>query len=262
MSNKKNNNNNPTGGARDALRQRQAAQAAADKRAKNLIKLAWIAGATVIALMIGTIGWAIVTARTDNIASPGAGGVVTPANSTESGAISIGNADAKAVVTIYADYMCPYCGQFERANGEDLNAALDSGKTRLEIHPMAFLDDASGGTKFSTRAANAFVTIANDDPATALKFNQLVFANQPAEGSSGLTDAQLVDFAQQAGAPAEVTATFTKLTFAPWVDKITQQAFSSGVTGTPTVKINGTVFDGDKYASGPLAAAIDQAANG
>ena len=252
--------NNAAGSARDALRQRQAAQAEADKRAKTTIRIAWIAGLVVIAAMVGTIAWAFLTARSNNIGVPGADGVVAPSNATEAGGVIIGNADATVTVTVYADFMCPYCGQFERVNGSALAEAVDSGKAKLEIHPMAFLDESSGGTKFSTRAANAFVTLANEDPATALKFHQLVFANQPAEGSTGLTDAQLIDFAQQAGASAEVTATFAKLTFAPWVQQITNQAFSSGITGTPTVKINGTVFK-DLYTAGPLAAAIDKAAN-
>ena len=127
---------------------------------------------------------------------------------------------------------------------------------------MAFLDEMSSGTKYSTRASNAFAAVANHDADTALAFSGLLFAQQPAENTAGLDDATIADLASQAGAPADVVASFVKQTYQPWVAKITQQAFDSGVTGTPTVKINGQTFTGDLYNAGPLAEAITAAANG
>jgi len=41
---------------------------------------------------------------------------------------------------------------------------------------------------------------------------------------------------------------------------VTQKAFDSGVQGTPTVKIDGEVFEGNVYAVGPLTKAIKSAA--
>lgn len=257
---KRNKSQSPQSG-REALRQRQQAQAAADKRMKTTIRVAWGIGVAVIAVMIGVIVWSFATARSGTPGVVAADGVTAPATATDSGAVLIGQADAPVTLSVYADFMCPFCGQFERANGDDIITAMEAGTAKLELHPMAFLDQQSGGTKFSTRAANAFVTIADSDPEAALRFYQLVYANQPEEGSSGLTDQQLVDLAQQAGASAEVTASFVKQTFVPWVQKITQQAFDSGITGTPTVKINGEQFTGEIYTAGPLAAAIAQAAN-
>lgn len=254
------NNSKPAKNGREALRQRQQAEAAAAKRMKTAMRIAWITGVAVIAIMVGVGIWAVTTSPAGNSAVA-AGDVVAPAPATEGGALSFGDPDAKVTVSVYADFMCPFCGRFERANGEDLNAALEAGTAKLEIHPMSFLDQQSAGTGYSTRAANAFATVANVDPAAALRFNQLLYTNQPAEGSAGLTDQQLVELAQQAGVPAEVSATFAKQTFVPWVQKITQQAFDSGVQGTPTVKINGQVFEGDLYTAGPLAQAITQAAN-
>lgn len=259
---KPNASNPPAGARRDALRQQQQAAAAANKRVSFAIRTAWIVGLAVVALLIGISVWSVAGARSGTPGVVAADGVTAPTVATETGAVLIGKADAGVTVSVYADFMCPYCGQFERANGSALAAAVDRGEAKLEIHPMSFLDDMSAGTKFSTRSANAFVTVADRDPAAALKFYQLLYANQPAEQSAGLTDDRLKELAAEAGAPAEVTASFAKQTFAPWVAKITQQAFDSGVTGTPTVKINGEVFKGDLYNAGPLAEAISAAANG
>jgi len=249
--------NTPTTNRREALRRQQDAQARAARRTGVAIKAAWATGIAVIAVMIGVMVWAIVQPGSAGVAS---GTLVAPAGATDNGAVVIGKADAKVTVEIYSDFMCPYCGEFERANGADLAAAVDAGTAKLEIHPMAFLDAQSAGTKYSTRSANAFVAIADTDPSLAWAFDRVLYANQPAEGSAGLTDAQLVAYAQQVGVPASVTDTFAKQAFVPWVQKITNQAFDSGVTGTPTVKINGQVFGGDLYSTGPLAAAIKQAA--
>lgn len=247
---------------REALRRRQQAQAAAERRMKTIVRTAWIAGITVIALIIGITVWSVTNARSSNTAGGAPGALVTPTRATDAGALRFGKDDAKVTVAVYADFMCPYCGRFERANGDALHDALNAGTIILDVHPMAFLDAQSGGTEYSTRAANAFVTIAEADPDAALRFNQLLYANQPSEGSTGLSDTQLATFATQAGASSEVVASFDKRTYSPWVAKITQQAFDSGVTGTPTVKLNGQTFTGDLYTPGVLTAAIAQAAAG
>lgn len=253
-------NTSPTG--RDALRQRQQAAANSDRRVGYAIKVAWITGLAVIALLVGISVWSIVGAKAGSGSGGAVGALVAPAGATDSGAVLIGKPEATVTVAVYLDFMCPYCGRFDAANSSTLAAAVDSGTAKVEIHPMAFLDDSSSGTKYSTRAANAFVAVANHDPATALAFSQLLFANQPAEGSAGLSDARLGELAAQAGAPAEVVASFANQTYQPWVAKITQQAFDSGIKGTPTVQINGQVFNGDLYTDGPLAEAIRTAANG
>lgn len=246
---------------REELRRRQQAQAATQRRIKTIVRAVWIAGILAIAVVIGVTVWAVGNARS-NTAVASTGPLITPAAASDAGAIRFGSADATVTVTVYADFMCPFCGRFERANGESLRSAVAAGTITLDIHPMSFLDSESAGARYSTRAANAFVTIAETDPDAALRFNQLLFANQPTEGSTGLSDQQLATFATQAGAPSAVVATFGEQRFVPWIEKITQQAFDFGITGTPTVRINGQAFTGDLYTPGPLTRAIQQAASG
>ena len=259
MSNRKNPQEQSN--ARSALRQQQAAQAKGEQRMKLATRIAWITGLLVIALMIGVTVWSVTNSRTVT-ATPAPGGVVTPSNAAEGGGILVGDTAAPVAVTVYADFMCPYCGQFEQVNGADLAAAVDAGSVKLEMHPMSFLDQQSGGTKFSTRAANAYATVANHDAAIALDFMKILYDNQPEEGSTGLTDTQLADFAKQAGAPADVAASFTKQTFVPWVQQVTENAFASGIESTPTVKVNGVIQTENLLVPGALKAAIDKAANG
>lgn len=76
----------------------------------------------------------------------------------------MGKADAPVTVEIYFDYMCPACGAFEAANGDELDRLLEAGVVRVELRPLSFLDDQSNGTAYSTRAANAIATVADAAP--------------------------------------------------------------------------------------------------
>ena len=70
----------------------------------------------------------------------------------------------------------------------DIQKLVDDGTITLGIHPIAILDRQSQGTEYSTRAANAMYCVAVADGEAAVPFMQAMFANQPEEGSTGLTD--------------------------------------------------------------------------
>jgi protein-disulfide isomerase len=188
------------------------------------------------------------------------GTVVVPANANASGAIPVGEPDAPVTVEIYYDYTCPACGAFETANGGELDRLVEDGTVRVELRPISFLDKASSGTEYSTRAANAFATVADGAPDSAWDFHAALYAHQPAEGSKGLSDDEIAAIAQDAGVPADVIDRFTDGTYTGWVASVTEKAFASGIEGTPTVKIDGEVFTGDVYTVGPLTDAIESAA--
>jgi protein-disulfide isomerase len=173
--------------------------------------------------------------------------------------LTIGAADAPVTMDIYQDFMCPYCGQFERAQSADIKSLVDAGKVKVVFHVMAFLDSSSNGTKYSSRAADAFVTVAKQQPSAALAFNTALYTDQPAEGSNGLTDAQIADLARSAGVSDAVIATFANQPNADFVVKSNQAAFDEGIQSTPTVKINGTEFTGDLYTAGALKSALEAA---
>lgn len=105
-------------------------------------------------------------------------------------------------VTVYADYMCPACGSFEQQNGEMLENFVGSGDITLEVYPINFLDASSLGTKYSTRAANLFSCVVDEQPDAAFKLHNRLLSQdvQPKEGTTGLTDEELLQQAKDAGA--------------------------------------------------------------
>jgi protein-disulfide isomerase len=239
---------------------RRTQHVAAVQRTRRRRILTW-AGALVILGLIVAITVAVVHAAGQERTLPDVTGeVVVPQHLTPTGAIPVGAADAPVTVEIYFDYMCPACGAFEAANGGELDRLVAEGVARIELRPIAFLDEQSSGTEYSTRSASAVAVIADAAPDRVWDFHTALYGHQPSEGSKGLSDEQIADIAADAGVPADVVDRFTDGTYRPWVASVTRDAFGSGVQGTPTVKIDGVVFKGNVYAVGPLTAAIESAA--
>jgi protein-disulfide isomerase len=157
---------------------------------------------------------------------------------TETGAITFG--DGPDVVETYVDFMCPYCGQFEAAEGQTITQLLDEDRITLEVHPVTILDRLSQGTEYSSRAASAMFSVAEADPANAYAFLDAMFREQPAEQSPGLTDDQILDIAREAG--VNVTPELEDaVTSGEYIDFAQAQQLPEGATGTPTLVVNGTI---------------------
>jgi len=242
-----------------ALRQAQLEAAARKARQRRIAQV--LGGLVILGLVVAIVVVVLGSGGDDEpgVAKP-TGEVVAPQNLTPSGAVQAGDPAAPVTVEIYYDYMCPACGAFEAANGEELDRLLDEGVIQLALRPISFLDEASEGTKYSTRAANAFATVVDSDPDLAWAFHQALYVDQPEEGTEGRSDDEIAAVAEDAGVPADVASTFTDGTFDQWVASVTAEAFDSGVSGTPTIKINGQVFEGDPYTVGDLTEAIESAA--
>lgn len=243
--------------AADPTSRRQRLRAEQEKAAREakVRRIITFSGIGVIALaVIGLVTWGI-------ISNSGKAGQASNGVSATYAAV-IGKDSAPVTLDIFQDFMCPVCGEFEKANGSEVSKLVDAGTVRLRIHPMNFLDDSSLDSKYSTRAANAFVTVWKAEPDKALAFNSLLYLNQPAENTTGLTDEKIASLAKEAGVSQSVIDTFTTMANADFPTNATNEAYAGNVTGTPTVFINGTKFAGDLYTAGPLTAAIQQAATG
>jgi len=237
------------------MRKAQAAIAAQRGRRRPLL----IGGLVVIAGLVIAIVVALVSAAGDRDSGGGSGALVTPKGATAGGALVVGQAAAPVKLEVYLDYMCPFCGRFEKANSGEIDKLVADGTARLELYPLSFLDRMSSGTRYSTRAANAVVTVADRAPDKMMAFNKALFDHQPQEGSEGLTDGQIADLATGAGVPQDVVDAFEDRIFEPWITKSTEAVFDAGITGTPTVKIDGKAFEGDLYTAGPLTQAVTAA---
>ena len=243
--------------ARNKSRQMRKAQAAIAAQHGRRVNLLFLIGAALITALVAAIAVVAVTSG-HSASKASAGPLIIPKNLVAEGTLLVGRPDAAVTVDIWLDFQCPACKAFEQANGADLNRLVAAGVAKEQLHPISFLDRMSNGNLYSTRAANAIAAVVDAAPDRVGAFTAALYDNQPAENSSGLTDAQLARLAVGAGVPQVVIDTFSKGTFRPWVAKVTQEAFDAGINSTPTVKLNGQLFT-DRQA-GDLAKAIDAAA--
>ncbi len=244
--------------AREKSRQMRAARAAELARKKHQRKVATVVGLVVILGLVAAIAIAVGRSLGSDDSADVTGKVVVPAN-IEAGAFAVGETDAPVTLDLYYDYMCPACGAFESTNVEDLSRLIDQGTVRVNLHVMAFLDEQSQGTEYSTRAGNAYATVVDAAPDKVWAFHNALYANQPHEGTEGLSNDQIATIAVRAGVPADVVETFAEGVHRGWIAQSTQDAFDADVTSTPTVKINGDMFTGDWSTPGALTKAIEAA---
>src|SRR5699024_5447253 len=113
--------------------------------------------------------------------------VNTPKADIEAGGVVM--SEGPITVDLYEDFICPVCKQFTDQNGAQLTELAENGDIKLRFHPLGLLDNYSS-TNYSTRSAAASVCAADEDKFA--DYEASLFAEQPAEGSAGLTDGKLI----------------------------------------------------------------------
>lgn len=202
-------------------------------------KVNWFAIFVSVAVVLALVVTAAIVVWSNNQSDDAGPAPQAASINAETGAIEVGTGEQ--TLDTYIDFMCPICNQFEQAYGESIQGLVDDGTITLNIHPIAILDRLSQGTEYSTRAANAMYCVAETAPDAAVSFMQTLYANQPAEGSTGLTDEQLIEIAGSVGAEG-IDACVTEQRYSGFVSSMTQQTPpnpETGRVGTPTVLLNG-----------------------
>lgn len=200
----------------------------------------WVSAGVVVALVLVAV---LVVSLNNQSADPKPGQTPSASNiDADTGAILVGEGDS--ALDTYIDFMCPICNQFEQVYGEEIQGLVDDGTITLGIHPISILDSKSQGTEYSTRAANAMYCVAVEDAEASLPFMNALFANQPSEGSPGLTDEQLIQIADSVGVTG-IDSCVNDGVYSDFVTAMTEetpiQPGSQGI-GTPTIAVNGEVI--------------------
>jgi protein-disulfide isomerase len=220
---------------RAAARKIVEQQKAAAKRRKVTI---WTSVAVVAVLVIaGLIGFGVYANQSKTTASK----AVTPSVAVDSGtAFAVGT--GPVTIDLYEDFMCPICRQFEIDSGSTINQLVADKKVTVRYHTVAILDDSSQGTKYSTRAAGAAAEAAQEGKFK--EYHDVLYQNQPAEGSSGLADAKLIELGKSVGLGDTFANAVNNKTYDAWVATVTDTFAARGFNGTPTIVVNGKQLTG------------------
>lgn len=266
--------------ARERARQVADQHARQDKRSRRVLQLGILALVLVIVAVIGIV---VAQNRAQQIPEAGPvpasanqwGGTVLTADGISTGQAEVEERDLGEVpeapetpdesavppgveasgddepvqVVIFQDFECVHCADFEAENGDVLEEAVTSGDITLEYRNLNFLDRATP-TQYSSRAAAAAYEVGNQvSTEQYLAFVEEVFSHQ---GTGGLDDEQLVEIASSHG--ADIASALEENTWRPMVNVVSQESLANGVSGTPTVFI-----DGERLGNEPFQDALEAA---
>jgi protein-disulfide isomerase len=206
---------------------------AADRRRNLLIQI----GLTAVVVLLGVGLVLYIVMGADKKPASGEAKAITVSSSKL--ITKEGTTEPKAVVSLYEDFLCPHCGEFEQKFGPTIGQLIDSGAIAADYYMVAILDQASNDN-YSSRAGAAAYCVADESKDAFRRFHAALYAQQPGETTASFPDnARLIEIARQAGAAGSVPDCINKGKYVPMVQGLAQ---ATQIQSTPTIKINGQDF--------------------
>ncbi|GAA1984673.1 hypothetical protein GCM10009799_07570 [Nocardiopsis rhodophaea] len=168
----------------------------AQQRAKRNRILGVVGAALVVVLVVVGGGYWFLTASNtgDELTAD-----LPPQTLQQDGSVVLAKDGAKApVVSVYADFQCPACKQFETAVGSTLQQLAADGDAIVHYRPVSiFSQQPAPVSSNSLRAAAAARAAA--DYGKYVEYNDVLFENQPAEGKPGFSVDDLISWGKKVG---------------------------------------------------------------
>jgi protein-disulfide isomerase len=185
--------------------------------------------------------------------------VLTPADIPQSGT-TLGQSNAPVTIDLWGDFRCSACYKFSVSLGTEqklVDNFVRTGKAKLVWHDFTTIDRFDGSTA-SRDAANAALCAA--DQGRFWTMHDWLYANQIGEDASAFTTERLLAIGEAAGLNSSAFRTCVT-SGAHDADIATEMRNApSGLTGTPTVYVNGKEIDPGYVPSyDNVAAAIEAA---
>lgn len=159
-------------------------------------------------------------------------------NRPQADGLILGDINAPAKIEVFEDFQCPACKQFtETVEPVVLSELVETGKAYYVFHNYAFLDRNST-TKESRDAANA--SLCANEEGKFWEYHDVLFANWNGENEGNFNSERLIDFASAIDLDVEnFTACVNEARYADEVQASFDLGNTMGVSGTPTVFVNG-----------------------
>lgn len=222
--------------ARERLRQEQELRRQRERRSRIIAITAGVAALVVAVVVIGIV-IQNQRSKTEGPTPPG-----TVANGT---AIPVGKSTAPVTLTVYEDFRCPACKDFESRYGDTVRRLVDAGTLKVEYHVATVIDGNFPGTSGSKIAGNAaacaFVA------GRFVPYHDVLFANQPNEDDDAFTEQRVLELAKQVDGldTPRFRSCVSDETYRPWLSRV-QQEFDERFdrVATPTLLLDGKVVTG------------------
>jgi len=224
--------------ANASRRERLRAAQEAERRRRRVRTFAAVgvgvgAIAAIVVMIVMSMGGAPqVTSRPPNATAASDGIVVNPGKA----------AQGAPVVTLYLDYQCSHCVEFEEKFGLTLDDLAGKGEIQLVNSTKVFLDR---GNNDGLSHKGAIAAACSDSAGVYSAYHQGIFA---AAANGPYTDELFrVQLPQRTGITGDTLTAFqtcydTRATLG-WVNGVEEASAKAGVNETPTMRINGKTID-------------------
>ncbi|MFD0205916.1 MULTISPECIES: DsbA family protein [Saccharothrix] len=220
-----------------------AARGASGDRTKVIVGIV-----VVVVLAAAVIGGVVLSSKSDSDDSlanvPEVTGVSAPIV-REGGAVVVGKDGAKVTIDLYEDFLCPACGAFKKAYGDQIKQEIEAGDLKVRYHALPYLNRLSDPEGYSRDSANAALCAV--DEGKFWEYHEALFLRQPEEGGPGHTKEELVKLGTDLG----ITGDAFKQCVDSGAHEKDAQAELDAVRatgkfqGTPTVMKDGEVVEWD-----------------
>jgi protein-disulfide isomerase len=203
-------------------------------------RLVQIGGTAFVVIFAVALVFYIVTSHHKKAGTTGAGDTVRVTSSKL--VTQPGTSNPKAVVSVYEDFLCPACGNFERTFGPTVSRLIDIGAIAADYNMVSILDSARN-QNYSSRAGAAALCVADENLDAFRRFHTALFSTdiQPSETGKTFPDnARLIELAREAGAAGKVPDCINS---GKYLSKVTGEAAAAHINATPTIKINGENYE-------------------
>jgi protein-disulfide isomerase len=151
----------------------------------------------------------------------------------------LGAPEAQVVIELFSDFQCPACRQFsETVEPQIVSTYIETGQAvRLEYKHYIVVDQIVGGEE-SRRAAEA--SECANEQGQFWNYHDLLYTNWNGEGQGAFANNRLKAFAASLTLDtAKFNSCFDSRAYGNVVTSQTNEGVSRGVSGTPTIFVNG-----------------------
>jgi protein-disulfide isomerase len=173
--------------------------------------------------------------------------------------LTLGDPNAPVKIEVFEDFQCPACQSFtQNTEVRILNELVETGKASYTFRHYPFLDTNSV-SKESRQAANA--SMCANEQGKFWQYHEVIFANWNGENLGTFNDRRLIEFARVLELDMDsFESCFNENRYGDKIQADFDEGVSRGVSGTPSIFINGQVINpGFVPSFDEIAAAVEAA---
>lgn len=166
---------------------------------------------------------------------------ITPAARPQADGLSLGDPNALVTIDVFEDFQCPACQRFtENTEPLVIQNLVATGKARYVFHNYPFLDgNGAGSNGESDQAANA--AMCANEQGKFWEMQSILYANWNGENLGAFSSRRLQAMAESIGLDmAAFNSCFNENRYQAEIQADFDLGEQMGVSGTPTVFVNGT----------------------